>query len=236
MIRLSNPRGPILDGAGKQGIVPMKQVQRWVPVVAAAGILVGAGIAGAWRSAPVVPMAAPTTIGVVRLGSLMDGLQEAKDKSASLEARRADWAAQIKLLETEIQTLQAQLEANTLQGSARFEALQDIGEKQVLAEARTRGYEARLDIARGDMMREIYEKVVAASEQFARTGGYDMIVVDDRSFGLAALGRSTTQQHLESIQRRRVLFAGESLDVTDQLLTQMNNSYRASGAGGAARP
>jgi Skp family chaperone for outer membrane proteins len=209
----------------------MKNLPRWMPWIAAAGVLAGAGVAGAWRSAP-APLAAPASVGVIRLGSLMDGLTEAKEKGAALEARRQTVVAGLRELEAEIQALQAQIASDTLQGEALFNAAQDMSEKQAFGQARMQAAQTRLDIARGDMMRELYEKVVAACGQFAENNGYDMILVDDRSFPLAEM-TSSTAEHQAAIRARRVLYARASMDVTDQVLTLMNNAYAQNAAGGA---
>lgn len=206
----------------------MKNTPRWVPWLAVAGILAGAGAASAWRSAP-APMAAPASIGVVRLGALMDGLKEAQDKGAMLEARRLSVVADLKALEQQIQTLQETISAGTLQGEQLFNTAQEISEKQAFGQARASAAETRLDIARGDMMRELYTKVTVAVAQFAQNNGYDLILVDDRSFPLARPQSNTAAQQ-EAIRGKRVLYARESLDVTDQLLTLMNNEY-ANGGG-----
>lgn len=205
----------------------MSQTSRWMPWVAAAGIVAGAGVASAWRQAP-APMAAPAAVGVIRLGTLMDGLTEAKDKQAALEARRLTVVADLRALEQEIQSLQGQISSGTLQGEALFNTAQDMTEKQAFAQARVQAAQSRLDIARGASMRELYEKVVAATDQFAQANGFDLILIDDRSFPLADM-QSSTAEHQAAIRSRRVLYARESLDVTDQVLTLMNNQYAAGG-------
>jgi Skp family chaperone for outer membrane proteins len=176
-------------------------------------------------------MAAPASIGVIRLGALMDGLTEARQKGEALEARRSAVVADLKQLEAEIQALQAQIASGTLQGEALFNTAQDMSEKQAFGQARMQAAQTRLDIARGDMMRELYEKVVAACDTFAQNNGYDMILVDDRTFPLAEM-QSSTAEHQTAIRARRVLFARSNLDVTEQVLTQMNNAYNVQNTAG----
>ncbi len=207
----------------------MKQTPRWVPWMAVVGVIAGAGAASAWRASP-APMAVPANVGMIRLGSLMDGLQEAKDKGTSLEGRRLSVVEDLRVLEEEIKTLQARIEAESLTGEALFNVAQELSEKQAFGQARLEAAQTRLDIARGDMMREMYEKVTVACGQFADNNGYDLIMVDDRSFPLAR-PQSTTAAQQEAIRGKRVLFARQSLDVTDQVLTLMNNQYAAGGGG-----
>lgn len=207
----------------------MKQTPRWVPWMAVFGVIAGAGAASAWRASP-APLAAPATIGTIRLGALMDGLQEAKDKGAALEGRRLSVVADLRVLEEEVKALQAQIEAGGLTGEALFNTAQELSEKQAFGQARLEAAQTRLDIARGDMMREMYEKVTLAASQYAENNGYDLILVDDRSFPLAR-PQSTTATQQEAIRNKRILFARASLDVTDQVLTQMNNQYQSGGGG-----
>lgn len=207
----------------------MKSMPRWAPWLAVAGMVLGASVAGAWRPAE-APMAAPATIGVLRLNAVLDRLEQYRDMRASLEAMAAPIKAGLDTQREEIRTMQEVVNSGTLTGDRLFDARQDLLERQQLLEMRTEIANARFDALNGDMLRTLYQAVTAATTQFAQNNGYDLVFIDDRGIALAP-PRSPTEVQAEVIGRKRVLFARESLDVTDQVLTLMNNQYASGGAG-----
>lgn len=209
----------------------MKRVNVWAPWVALFGVLVGAGVASGLRPVPAaVPAAAPATIGVVRLTALITGLTESKERAASLEARRLAVLADLRSMESELQGMQEQISSGALRGEQLLNLMQEYSERQAIGQARLQAVQTRLDIARGDHMREMYDKVRAAVAEFAAANGYDLIIVDDRSFPMPR-PQSSTEVQQEAIQARRVMYAREGMDVTEQVLTLMNNRYAAGGGG-----
>ena len=52
------------------------------------------------------------------------------------------------------------------------------------------------------------------------------MLLDDRPIQMPETG--SVKDYNDVIQRKRVLFAREGMDITDQLITVMNNEYAAS--------
>lgn len=214
----------------------MNKWSKWTPVVAAVALVAGAGVAGAWRPAPSVPMAAPATIGTIKLSAILDQLNQAKDMRANLQADAQPILEELRLLEQDIQTLQTLIQSGELQGEALLDARQDLVEKREILQFRRSMAQRRFDGRNGDMLVELHKAVVEAAQRFAEANGYDLILLNDGGIQYAD-PMSPTDVQAEIVARRRVVYARANMDVTDQLIVQMNNAWAArGGAGGAPRP
>ncbi len=73
---------------------------------------------------------------------------------------------------------------------------------------------------------ELYDKIKMAARTLADEQGYDIILVNDSVVEIP----ENTDNILAQISSRRVLFARQQMDVTDQLIQTMNNEYQQSAA------
>ena len=84
---------------------------------------------------------------------------------------------------------------------------------------------ARYEELRAKAFREIFEKVQGACRTLADNNGYTMVIADDQHIAVRPGG---TSDILQQISLRDVLYAKDTHDVTDQLMTLMNNEYARS--------
>lgn len=86
------------------------------------------------------------------------------------------------------------------------------------------------DEENADVLRDVYNKAIQTISQYANQNGISLVVVDDTVLTVPAEGgvRSVTS----AIIGRRMLYCNKSqLDITNDILTQMNNDYAANGGG-----
>ena len=63
----------------------------------------------------------------------------------------------------------------------------------------------------------------------------DLVLVDDSAGELGINPQSQLNRETQITQQmvsRRVLYAGDAVDITDQLITRMNNAYQSGRTGG----
>ena len=108
----------------------------------------------------------------------------------------------------------------------RIERLAQRVELEATYEARGKAYQRMIDLDHGDILNDLYPKAVAAVQAYAAKEGYDVVLLDDRPMQLPDSG--SVKEYNEVIQKKRVLFAKDGTDITDQLITVMNNEYAAS--------
>lgn len=214
----------------------MNQLRKRFSTPIAAASIIAAGLLGAAAlhrgadadASNVYVAPAPINVGLVDLALLMNNLQELKDrndqtmgKGKSLEGRLEEVKTQMKTIETELKEVIPETDTKL-----RLEKVAQQFELQATYEARLKAYQRIIDLDHGDILNDVYPKVVDAIKRFASKEGLDVIMVDDRPIPLPRNG--TVKDYNEIIQRKRILFARDGLDLTEQLTTMMNNEYAAS--------
>lgn len=198
-----------------------------------AAILAAAVLSGMALHSVAVPgvrvevVAQPTRIGIVDIGKLMNSLDELKARNEAVQARGAALADRLKQLESQIRDIETELKdvIPRTDVKRRSERLAEQFELRATLEARAKAYQQLINLENGDILMDLYTKVQDAAGNFARREGFDMIYLDDRAIRLPRAG--TNEEYNDIIQRKRIIYANDSLDVTDALLTQMNNAYSA---------
>ena len=178
--------------------------------------------AAAGRLAP-----SPSTVGVVDLGTVFNGLDAwtvfQDEKVARAEVAQADAATRRRAIEE----LQADLDDYPRSSDRHASALRDLQLAAIEYEASLQLAERRLLQFETRNIRELYESIRAGAATYAKANGYDLVLVDD---GVDPIPEDSTDP-IAMISSRRVLYAGDSLDLTIALISDMNARYRAEHGG-----
>ncbi len=202
-------------------ILSRQRVLVLAALLACAGLaLIGARAAA--TAARFGPPAAPV-IAVVDLDSVLQGLNEKKDREAALQTTLKDLQSRVNALGEEAKNEQAKLEqATDAQKPALAKALR---EKIIRAEFEKQYSEKILTEMSGEVIREIYLKIDNATERLAKQNGYQLVLASDEKNPVP--DRGSTSDILRSIASKRMLFVDPSLDITQEVITLMNNEYAA---------
>ena len=100
---------------------------------------------------------------------------------------------------------------------------------------------AELDRERALMWQDLYESMKTESAALAKAQGFDLILVNDSLPEIKTTGDAKVSLEaivLQQITSRRVVYGAKEIDVTDQLVTRMNNAFAAgpTGAPAATKP
>lgn len=208
-------------------------VARHAPGLLSLALLAAGVVAGvAWTSSAnsTVQMApAPAVIGVVNLEKLSNLLTEMKDRNTSLTSRNQPRVDELKNLDSQL--AQTKKELSDLPPSAskdkRMELTLKAIELEAMFDTKKRAYQQAAGIESGGVLRDVYMKILASAKRFAESNGYDLILLDDRGAELPE--NRSADDYSRVITSTKLMFAKESLDVTDALATLMNNDYTATG-------
>lgn len=197
------------------------------------GLMVAVGIGAlavgelrAWGVAPAaVPAAPKTSVAIVNLEKLMAQLDETevlnKELKSTFDKRKKEFEEVVnraRALETERDMLPAE-------SRERRQKAADAAEAKKMAEARHTIYQALIDLDNGELIRAMYTKIIASINSFSQKEGVDLVMLDDRGITLPT---SATQSQVNSaIQAKRVLFASDTIDITDRLAKIMNADYNS---------
>jgi hypothetical protein len=142
-------------------------------------------------------------------------IEEGRARSAALEA-----------MDKEIKAMS--------EGEAKERKLDEFRLKRLQAEAWTGMKELELDREKSLKWQAVYRSVREGAAKLAEAERYELIVVDDSKIELQ-VQRSKDAPPLETqaqsqISQLRVLHAAKTIDVTDKLIVQINNSRAAAPA------
>ena len=169
----------------------------------------------------------PSTVAVVDLGTVFNSLDAwtvfQDQKVAKAEVAQADATTR----RAAIEELQADLEDYPEASERHASALRDVQLAAIEYEASLQMAERRLLQFESRSIRDLYESIRVGSAAFAKSNGYDLVLVDD---GVDQIPEDSTDP-IALISSRRVLYAGETLDVTVALIADMNAKYRAEHGG-----
>jgi len=177
-------------------------------------------------SASVAP-SAPAVIATVDLEKLMNGLTELSDRNKSLNQRMEVRAAQLNDIKKQIDAVENDLKNNIAENDtkSRTEKLAQKFELDATFEARRNAIRGLVELENGDTIRELYQKTLGYVDAFAQKNGIDLVLFDDRSISFSK--RAGVKEVNETIADKRILYANSTLDITQAVLTAMNNEYAA---------
>lgn len=168
---------------------------------------------------------APTVVGIVDMQKAINGSDEIRARNEALKARADTRQAEIDRLKADLEKVVDNAKVlgdGTPDGvKARAEAVV----KRATLEAQFQAYKQLTDIESGDILGDIHAKVISAVDALAKREGYQLVLADDRAITIPK-GRPVDEIG-GAINSRRVLYSEPAIDITDRVLTAMNNEYNA---------
>jgi len=189
-------------------------------------LILAAGLMGLSRGkAPPPP---PTSVAVVDLAKLTNSLDEAKILKERLKQQADDYQKKLQEVKDNREKAVKDLEQFPPEKKGTPEFLKKLAEKYELdatLEARGKGLQQLIDIAEGENMKIMFTNISEAVGRIGKERGYDLVLWDDRAIVAPAVV-ATGAQVWGVIRDRRILFAAERVDITNDVMTQMNNEYK----------
>lgn len=186
---------------------------------------VGALIGADRADASAVRLAGSTSVAVVDLAKLLDGLTERSALEATLNAEIAKRQGELDKVTGEITRMAEDIKLLTEKDPKRIERIRDLRIKEVEARALRQFVQEQLSLEKGRMLATLYNKVRRAVGDISTRDGWDLVLIDDAGLDLPEM--ATEQQMLQLVLARRVLVAGSRIDITDEVRTLMNNQFNA---------
>ncbi len=180
-----------------------------------------------WRagadSAEYQVMAQPSAVALVDVERALNELDELVALNAALGVRVEERQKNLDSLRVQIENTQAELDelpANATE--KRRELRAQIFELTETAKARTNAYQSLINIEKGEIIRPLYLKLLEAVDEVSTKQGYDLVLFDNRTLQVP---KDVQGMINEAIQAKTILYASDSLDITDQIILLMNNKY-----------
>jgi len=183
----------------------------------------------------------PTVVVTVRLKAVMESLDQWAASQASMTKLAQEFKSDDDTYTKELKPMEEKLKAMKDQPDSqeKRDLQEDFAQKMLNYQAWLRVTKARVEIERSLLLQNIYKSVKAEIKNMASAEGYDIVLVDDSQGELvidpdSRLPRDA--QILQQVASRRMLYANPELDITDDLITRMNNTWHSAGPAPAAAP
>jgi Skp family chaperone for outer membrane proteins len=198
-----------------------------VAVCAAAGLfgaVAGQRTARGASEGVAAARASATAVAIVDLERVMMGLKEKEKREGEMKDRIVAFQGTMDDLKKQLDGLSKQLELTPKENVAQ---VREIKQKQIelaaQAEARKQALQTLISLETGEILRSMYMKINGAVDRIAEKDGWDMVLLDNRSIKIP---ETVTDREINFIiQSRTVLHAANSVDITDDVITLMNNEF-----------
>jgi len=148
----------------------------------------------AWGGGATVYAAPDTSIAVVELARLLDGLDERQDLEERLRESIEERRQNLQELSNDLSQARDALEIERRGTPAFREKLREILELEAQARVRRESLEQIISVDKGTTLSDLFRKIQDAAYDIADWNGYDAVLIDDT-------GMELPQQPTDSIER-----------------------------------
>ncbi|HMN96176.1 MAG TPA: hypothetical protein PKC43_07675 [Phycisphaerales bacterium] len=185
--------------------------------------------AGANRAA--VPAAAPrpTVVGTIDLGRVLEQVTARAEWDATIRSLEEGLASALRSKQETLTAEQARI-LELPEGAEKNERREKLAFDLFETEAWIKWKRAEADRERSLMWRDLYRLTKEEAGRLAAAQGVDLLIVNDSVGEIRSIDEANVSAEavvLQQITSRRVLYAARDIDLTDQLITRMNNAGAA---------
>lgn len=198
--------------------------------LAAVGVSLAVGTAGLAYSAGARRAAPPAAVvAVFDLEKIFMNLDERKTKEGELKAYSEQLQKELDAL-ANIAKDEASKADMMPDGPGKRAAIAKALEARANAQVKQKVSEAMIEQKRADTFIELYNKVNAGVKKMAQQNGYTIVLSTDEAAGIPPQAQTADIQRI--MQLKRVFYTAPGHDISDELVTMLNNEFKA-GVGAA---
>ncbi len=184
------------------------------------------------RPAGAVVAPSPAVIGLINLERMYSGLHEQNAAVELLTNIQNQLQDEVKRLDNDVARLQEDVDLFDKGSAKQMEALDKLTAAAISRNARVEFAKAKIDFQESLQLKRLYLEIREHAAKFAKLHGYDLILLDD---SIGDLPTGSAEETTRQISARRVIYADEALDITDELIEYMNAQFNlAQGPAAAA--
>jgi Skp family chaperone for outer membrane proteins len=196
-------------------------VSKRIGIIATAAVVAGLGFASVQANR--LLRGTPTAAAVVEVQRVIDSLKEKDVIEAQMQQTNDRVQKEKNDRERAIKQMQDELQLLT-PGTENHRKKLEAAEKSVIElQAWLQFENNKLVRERGIQIEGLYQKILKAIAEVAKTNGYQLVLFAE---GPAEFRAENLQQLTTLIQIRKVLYYEPSLDITDLVTQKMNNDFQ----------
>ena len=161
----------------------------------------------------------PPVIATVDLERVFNDIQSRDQAESVLQA-------EIKVFETRHQALRAAAERHSedldmlVPGTDKYDTVQKQHMRSVLDySAMGEFIQYKLDATRATARRKLFDEIIDAASKYAEANGIDFLVTNDSKLSIQ---EGTDIQIVQQLALRRMIYANDAYDITDELIDWIN--------------
>lgn len=174
----------------------------------------------------------PPVIAVVRIQPLFDGLKQRADDKISMRDRVQRNKDELKRRNDELEVLQTEL-IDIVDRVIRQQKGDEIGLKKLELKSWANSASTQAEAKQGALLQELYKKICVEVSAMSKANGYTLVLLDDSNPQIEFTLDSRVPPRIQVSQQvtaRKILYVDPGIDITDQLITRMNNEFIAANA------
>lgn len=168
----------------------------------------------------------PSITVTVDLERVLEGLNKRADDDAELQKLAMSYQAEDIAKKEEIANMEDSM-ADLIDQRQLLDKEEEIALATLRRQAWLNFIGEKLDVEESLMLQDLFREIQKAAEEMSKTEGFDVVLLDDSSLQLAVIERDVRRviQIKEQLRARNLLFASQITDISDDLITRMNNAY-----------
>jgi Skp family chaperone for outer membrane proteins len=176
--------------------------------------------------APAAARTKSTVIAVVDVKKVLDNIKENVQVQAEVQSLVDGLEADAASRQKELKKMQEDLQLLPPDGAEYSRREADLEQKVVYFKAWREFEQRKLDHERTLRWELLYKRMLDAVGRVAQQNGADLVLYKE---AVPDFRNAEPRQVSEAIQLRKVLWAGDDLDLTSQVVQMMDNDYKARG-------
>ena len=181
-------------------------------------------VAGALIGQAASMSAQPSAVATVNVQEVFNNLKEKTSLEAQMQSRTETLQQQEQQRRKAIEQLRQDLQVLAPGSDAYQKKEQELQQKAIDLQVWTKFKQQQVRMERGLQVEGLYRRTLSSVKKIAQENGYDIVLFDEQS---PDFDYENSQQLLTLIQMRKVLYASDKVNITDQVIQRMNNEYEA---------
>jgi Skp family chaperone for outer membrane proteins len=182
-------------------------------------------LAGPSATAQSAGIAAPTRVATVDLVKLINGLEQFQAGQVQSDAFTEELRDAVESARQNVDSAREDMEMAT--EATRDQLFGDFVDAISAFRAEAAAFDVKRFARQNVILRETWASVRAGIEDYAQENDIDLVISDDSLVQAGITMDADPERYKQFMMSRRVLFAGDPIDITDELVTRMNIEYRA---------
>lgn len=169
-------------------------------------------------------------VAVVNVGKVFNSMQEKKEIQQKLETETEKLQSDNKTHQAELQQMQEMIRNGPKPGTQQYDDLvHQLDEKTAQYAAEFKVHQVELTRSQTRQLKELYDKISDAVANLAKQQGISLVIAENQPEFPNDVSDMNPDTLSQMINQRNVMFVSPDIDLTAQVVTQLDAQYKSAG-------